>query len=126
MKKIVLDTNILIAISQFKIDPFAALEEQMYDKYTIFVLDKVIAELEKLINKGRLSEKKAAKLALELIKHKKLEIIITPKNDLTADDELLKLKGYTILTQDKELKKQLKEKGTEVLTMRQKKRIIKA
>ncbi len=126
MKKIVLDTNTLMLIQQYHFGLFEALESQIDDQNAIFVLDKTVSELEKLINKGRLSEKKAAKLALGLIKHKKLGIIETPKNNLIADDELLKLHGYAVLTQDKELKRKLKEKGIEVLTIRQKRRIIKA
>ncbi len=126
MKNITLDTNTLLFIAQYHFDVFEAINSQIDDTNTISVLDKVVAELEKLINKGRLSEKKAAKLALELIRHKKVGIIKTPENGLTADDELLKLDGYAVLTQDKELKRKLKEKGTEVFTIRQKRRIIKA
>lgn len=124
MKKIVLDTNTLMAVSQFGIDIFATIDSQIQDKYRIFVLDKVINELEKLINTARLSEKKAAKLALGLIKHKRIEIMQTPEDGLTADDELLNLQGYAVITQDKELKEKLKEKGIEVLTIRQKRKII--
>lgn len=126
MKKIILDTNSLLAITQFKIDIFSALESQIDDKCAIFVIDKVVMELEKLINKSRLSEQKAAKLAKALIKHKKVEIITTPDDGLTADEELLKMKGYAVLTQDAELKKRLKEHGMEVLTIRQKKKILQA
>lgn len=124
MKKIILDTNTLMAMSQFSIDLFSMIDRQIQENYQLFVLDKIINELEKLINTARLSEKKAAKLALELIRHKKIEIIQTPADGLTADDELLNLNGYAVITQDKELKKRLKEKGIEVLTIRQKKKII--
>jgi len=126
MKKIILDTNSLLAISQFKVDIFGALYNQIDDKLELFVLDKIVNELEKLIKESRLSEQKAAKLALELIKHKGIGVIITPDDGLTADEELLRLKGYSVLTQDRELKRKLKEKGTEVLTIRQKNRIIRA
>lgn len=126
MKKIILDTNTLMAVSQFGIDIFSALEAQTPERYELFVLDKIVKELEKLINNSRLSEQKAAKLALELIKHKKIGIIQTPDNNLSADNELLTLKGYAVVTQDKELKEKLKKIGTEVLTIRQKKKIMKA
>lgn len=126
MKNIVLDTNTLMAVSQFGIDIFEAIGSQMQGRYHLFVLDKTANELEKLINEARLSEQKAAKLALQLIKHKNVKTLKTPKNKLTADDELLKLKGYAVLTQDRELKKKLKGKGIEVYTIRQKRKIIKA
>ncbi len=124
MKKVVLDTNILIAISQFKLDVLRALDRQIEEKYELFVIDKTIEELEKLINKARLSEKKAAKLALSIIRAKNIPIIKTEGKG-TADDELIKLKGYAIATQDKELKEKLKTQGTEVLTIKQKKNIVK-
>ncbi len=124
MKKIVLDTNILMAVAQFKFDLFGALESGLNDKYAMFVLDKTIIELEKLINQARLSQQKAAKLALSLIASQKIGIIPTESNQKTVDDELCDLKGYSVVTQDKELKRRLKERGIEVLTMRQKKTII--
>ena len=126
MKRIILDTNALLAITQFKLDIFSTLERQIDDKYALFVLDKIQKELEKLIKESRLSEKKAAKLALALITHKNVEVIKTPENGLTVDEELLRMKGYAVLTQDAELKRQLKEQGIEVLTIRQKKKISQA
>lgn len=125
MKKIVLDTNTLMFIAQYNFDIFEAIGN-LNEKTELYTLDKVVNELEKLIKKSRLSEQKAAKLALRLIKHRNIKVLNTPKNGLTADDELLNLKEYAVLTQDKELKKKLKDKGAEAYTIRQKRKITRA
>lgn len=124
MEKIILDTNFLLAIPQFKVDIFDEIDRIIVSKYTIYVLDQTVAELEKLINKSRLSHKRAAKFALSVVKRKGLAIIKT-KQDKCADDLLVELDNkHIIATQDQELKRRLKEKGFRILTIRQKKYLI--
>lgn len=123
--KIVLDTNFLLYIFTSKIDIFDEIEKNIHFRPDYYVLDKTIIELEKLINKGTFSERKASKLGLEIIKRKHLKIINTEKN-LYVDDALVELdpNEYVIATQDSGLKKRLKEKKFKILTIRQKKYII--
>ena len=40
MKKVILDTNILVAISQFKLDVLRAIDREIEEKYELFVIDK--------------------------------------------------------------------------------------
>lgn len=122
MKKILLDTNFLLIPAQFKIDIFAEIDRIMLEKYKLFTLDKVIDELKSIQKnpKQKQKNKKAAKLALQLIKAKKVNIIKT-KTDKLVDDIIASLKGYIIATQDIGLKRRLK---TKIITLRAKKKLI--
>ncbi|MBW2966170.1 hypothetical protein KY342_03635 [Candidatus Woesearchaeota archaeon] len=125
IKKILLDTNFLLIPSQFNIDIFSEIDRIMLANYKLYVLDKSIDELKKIITdkKQKLKNKKAAKLALQLIKTKKPNIIKT-KQDKPVDDIIADLKGYIIATQDINLKKRLKFKKTKIITLRAKKKLI--
>ena len=120
MKKIILDTNALMAIAEFKIDLFSELENRCDFNYDLFVLSGTIKELNKIMEEQRQKFKRAAKLALGIIKVKSIK-----KIDSTdyVDDVLVKhsQNGDLILTQDVELKKRLTKP---YLTIRQKKKII--
>ena len=120
MKTIIIDTNALMAIDEFGLDIFSALKEAAYFTYQTAVLSKTIEELGNIMEDQRLKYKKAAKLALEIIKKKKIQVIESEGN---ADNTLVEYskKGYLILTQDQGLKKRLKKP---YLTIRQKKMII--
>ncbi|MBN1385517.1 hypothetical protein JW968_00900 [Candidatus Woesearchaeota archaeon] len=125
MEKIVLDTNFVMIPAEFGIDVFKEIRNCLDCQYKLFIVDKTIKELEKILEKGKGKEKSSAKLALDLIKAKALNIIPMESPEYT-DRLLLDLgeKGYIIATQDKELKRKLKEKGAKVLTLRQKRTVI--
>jgi len=120
MKKIILDTNALMAIAEFKLDIFTELEKCCDFKYKLFVLDGTVDELNKIIEKQRGKYKQAAKLALALLKAKDVEII---KSFGNVDDLLVAYseQDYLILTQDIGLKKRLKKP---YMTIRQKRKVI--
>jgi rRNA-processing protein FCF1 len=122
MKKILLDTNFLLIPSQFKIDIFSEIDRIMLVKYKLYTLDKVIDELKSIQKnpKQKQKNKKAAKLALQLVKAKKINLIKT-KTNKPVDDIIAGLKGYIIATQDIGLKKRLKAK---IITLRAKKKLI--
>lgn len=121
MKRIILDTNFLLIPAQFKIDIFSEIDRICNFKYKIYVLDKTIDELKKIIKEQKGKHKRNASLALQLLKSKKVNIIKT-KQDLLVDDILVKIAKKTdyIATQDIELKRRLKNKCN-LITMRQKK-----
>ncbi|HLC52033.1 MAG TPA: DNA-binding protein [Candidatus Nanoarchaeia archaeon] len=106
MKKIILDTNALMAVAEFKLDIFTELERCCDFNYKLYVLSGTIDELRKIIEEQRGRFKRAAKLALDLLKAKKVPIIPTTGS---VDDLLVKysLAGDLILTQDYNLKKRL-------------------
>ena len=120
MKKIIVDTNALMAVSDLSIDIFSALEEACNFKFKIFVLQGTIDELHKIIAEQRGKFKRAAKLGLSLVEAKNLGIIESSGN---VDDALVEYskKGYLVLTQDVLLKKRLSKP---YLTIRQKNKII--
>ncbi len=119
MKQIILDTNFLLIPAQFKVDIFSEIQRIADFKYQLFVLDKTLDELKKIQKEQRGKHKAAAKLALALIKNKKVKIIKTTQ-DKYVDDLLVDYskKGALIATQDIGLKKRLKKP---YLVLRQKK-----
>ncbi|MEK6835734.1 MAG: PIN domain-containing protein [Nanoarchaeota archaeon] len=112
MFTIVLDTNIILDAIKFKVDLFQELKRICNFNYNVAILDKTLDELK---------DKKNSKLALALIKKYKIKIIKT--NQGYVDDILAKLnKNYIVATNDKGLKKLLKNKH--YITLRQKKYLI--
>lgn len=116
MKRVILDTNFLMAIGQFGIDVFSELERICDFPYKVYVLDKTIDELNKVAKSGG-KNKAASKLALTIIKDK-VEVIKTGEG--YVDDVLVQIanEDTIISTQDKELKGRIK---TRVITIKQKK-----
>jgi hypothetical protein len=125
MKKILLDTNFLLIPLQFKIDIFSEIDRIMLEKYKLYTLDKIIDELKSIQENPEQSRKnkKAAKLALQLMKAKKIDILKT-KKDKPADNIIADLKDYIIATQDIALKRRLKAKKIRIITLRAKKKLI--
>ena len=127
MKKIILDTNFLLIPFQFNVDIFAEIDRICVFKYKVYVLDKTIDELNKITKDKKQSGKNklAAKLALQLLKAKNVNIIKTTK-DLLVDDLLVEIadKNTIIATQDIELKRKLKKKRIKLIILRAKKRLI--
>ena len=119
MKKIILDTNFLMIPAQFKVDIFSEIDRIVNDKYQLYVLKGTIEELNKIIKEQKHKHKMAAKLALKLIKAKGLKILDI--NQKPVDKILTELsEEYIIATQDKELKKKIKNK----IILRQKKYLV--
>ncbi len=109
--KIIFDTSFLVTAIKFKID---FLSELIGNEF--FVLDSVIKELKK-ISKGKKKESIAAKVALELIKLKKIKIL---KSKDGTDKSLLIYgkKDFVIATQDSELRKKLKSEKVKVIYLK--------
>ena len=76
-KKIILDTNFLMAVSQFGIDIFAELGKICDFGYELFVVDETINELERIKDSNKGKDGKAAKLALSIIKSKRLNTVLS-------------------------------------------------
>jgi len=121
MKKIVLDTSFLVDIVKFKID-LKEIDEVISQPYKLLTTDSVIKELEKLsAKKGK--ESKNAKIALKLIKSKRVEILKSKVK--TTDKAIIKLcdKKMIVATDDRELRKKLKNLGIKTIYLRAKKKI---
>ncbi len=105
-KHVFLDTNALMAIAELKIDVFSALERLLDVPYQLCVLSGTLEELGKIQKEQRQKYALAAKLALSLLRVKKVSVI----NQQGYVDALLvqhSRRGDLILTQDKDLKKEL-------------------
>jgi len=106
----ILDTDFLINIIKYKIN----IEEIKNPT----IIDKTIDELEKVNNPN-------AKTAIKLIEIKKFKIIKTEKDKIVDKLILGNVKeGDIVATQDRKLKKELKEIGIKVITIRQKKYLL--
>tara|TARA_Y100000310_G_scaffold265172_1_gene276072 strand:- start:352 stop:744 length:393 start_codon:yes stop_codon:yes gene_type:complete len=123
MKKIVLDTNILMAVLELKIDIFTEIQKALDYPYELFVLDRTLDELEKFIKGSLLSKKQAAQFAKKLIASQKIRILQT-EDPRPVDDILLDLEDFIVATVDKELKQALIKKSVPVLTIRQRKYVV--
>jgi len=123
VEKIVLDTNFLMSVFELKIDIFEEIFRVIPSKYDLFVVEGTIKELEKFINSPLLSKKQAAKLALKLINLKKIKVLKAKDSEL-VDDTLIGLDGYIIATMDAALKRELRKKDTQILSIRQKKYLV--
>lgn len=124
MKTIILDTNALMAVSQFKIDIFSEIDKVVDFKYEITILDKSLDELKKIIKEQKGKHQQQAKLALEIVKKKKIKQIETKEGKV--DDLLVRLskEGAVVVTQDKELKKRIKKARGDLITIRQKRKVV--
>ncbi len=121
--KFLLDANFLILPAQFKVDIFSELRK--FGRPELYTLDLVVDELKKLAKaQGRSAVN--AKLALDLLKKKNVEVLKTKEKKKSADDELLMMAGmgYIVCTQDAGLIKRLKAKKSMAVTLRQKKHLV--
>ncbi|HLC81685.1 MAG TPA: hypothetical protein VJH68_03425 [Candidatus Nanoarchaeia archaeon] len=124
MKKIILDTNAMMAVAEFKLDIFRSLEDSCYFPYQLYVLSGTIDELQQIKETQRGKFNLAAKLALGILSIKiSAGIVLVISNKGKVDDLLAAYskKRYLILTQDVNLKKRLFKP---YLTIRQKKFVV--
>jgi rRNA-processing protein FCF1 len=113
LRKIAIDTNMLLGIETLKINPFEQLTTT-FGKIEFGIPESVYTELEQHANKKAVT---TAKLVLEQEKTKTVKT--HAKN---ADDALLELadKGYTVATNDKALRKKIKDTGYHCIYLRKK------
>ena len=119
MKKVLPDTSFLISCIEFKIDWEKELNRILDERFNIQILDKVMKELDIVIEKGG-KQGRYAKLAKEIIKKRKYKMKKTSSGH--TDDILLGLgNGYLIATQDTGLRKRIKKEERPHIVIRQKK-----
>ena len=122
MKRVILDTNFLMIPSIFKVDIFSEIKRIFYEKYQLFIIDKTIDELNKIIDEQKGKHKDAAKMGLQFIK--KMDIkTIKSKTNINVDNTLIEITGENdvVATQDKALKDKLLDKGVGIIVLRKKK-----
>ena len=120
-KTVILDSSAVMMLFEFSID----LEDELtrlLGKFHIVVPRPIFEELKLLSEKGKGKKKLIAKPSLELIK--KYEIVNAEGN---GDDAVLKLaKKFNgkVITNDRELRKRVKESSLQTIYLRGKSRLV--
>jgi rRNA-processing protein FCF1 len=121
--KIILDSNSLFVPLQFKIDIFEQLRILLNQNFTLTVLSPVRRELEKLAQTGSPHLRKNAAYALKLIE--KCELVETDE-ETAADEAILETAARwncAVFTNDRQLRKKLRDINVPVIYVRQKSRL---
>jgi len=108
-KKVVLDTNMLLAIPKLKVDVFAGITKKMHEA-KFFVAGSVLAELEKIGNESRKRRGEVDIVMEEIGRNNTKELSAGRGN---ADDDLLELasRGFYVASNDRALRKKIKMLG---------------
>jgi len=119
--QIIIDTNSLIYAAKEKIDVLTELKKMGFTK--IIVPTEVLKELEFIQNdkKQKGADKNAAKLAIQIIKFSNVATVHLGKGH--PDDKILEFavaKNFSVLTNDKILKKRLKAESVQIFTISKK------
>jgi|SRR3989344_853495 len=111
MLKILLDTSFIIESIKYKINIEDKLKDLLLEPFELFIVENTLKELEK---------KRLKNLSLKMLKGLKTLPSITKH----VDDEITNLEGYIVATNDKELKRRLKEKGIKLISLVNKSKYI--
>jgi rRNA-processing protein FCF1 len=121
-QKIILDSNALFLPLQFKVDIFTEIQKLLNKNFELILLSPVKHELEMLIEKSPPKTRKNAKFALDITE--KFTYVVTnyPPNT-PVDDIIIKTAsrwGCPVVTNDKLLRKRLRDISVPVIYLRQK------
>ena len=116
--KVILDTNFIVDLCRFRID-LLEIHDLVSEPVELYALNKTISELESVSKKFK--HGRYAKLALELVKGRKIKILDTTGD---VDKNLFELSGsFLIATNDRKLRQKLKQKGLETIYLRARKHL---
>jgi hypothetical protein len=116
---IIFDTNFLFITFEFRIDIIAELQRVIGSSFSLYIYEGTISELENIENKKD-KNKKFLPLISTMIKRYGFKIIKSNLNYI--DEQILSNLDKRVLigTNDKALRKRIKEKGVKVMYTRQK------
>ena len=123
--KIILDSNALFVPLQFKIDVFEELKRLLNMNFELVLLSPVRRELERLAEKGSPKMCKNASYVLKLAEKCKL-VEVNEKTAASTDDIIVKTAQEwksPVFTNDKQLRKRLRDINVPVIYVRQKSRL---
>ena len=123
--KVILDSNALFVPLQFKIDIFDRLKQLLEKNYELILLSPVKRELEVLAKKGSPKMRKNTLYALKLAEKCRYVEVDAPASAL-ADDVIVKVAGEwksPVFTNDRQLRKRLRDISVPVIYVRQKSRL---
>lgn len=121
-RKVVLDTNFLLAPHQFKIDVFREMDGLLEFPHTYVVPTGVKKELEKLAG-GRGEEGAAARLGLKILRARGCAEVESRGNVDNWIRKYAKKENAIVATNDRELRNKLKKDGVEVVVLHSKSRL---
>ncbi len=123
--RIILDSNALFVPLQFKIDILEELKTLLKTNFEPILLLQVRQELEKLADKGSPKMRKNASYALELAEKCKV-VEVNKEFVFSPDDAIVKAAlewNCPVFTNDRELRKRLRNINVPVIYVRQKARL---
>jgi rRNA-processing protein FCF1 len=126
MKKILLDTNMLMSVGMLKVDIFSEIERICDFRHEVVTLDSVAAELEGIVKSQPARFGRAARLGLEMLGRRKIAIM---KSGIMPAEAIMQLAqehagDIIVATQDAALKRRLRQKNIPVISLRQKKYLV--
>jgi rRNA-processing protein FCF1 len=124
--KVILDSNALFVPLQFKIDIFEELKKLLNMKFEPIVLSPIRRELEIIAQTSSPKMRKSASYALELAERCVFFEIEKEKNTCSPDDviiEMAKEWNCPVFTNDRELRRKLRNISVPVIYVRQKSRL---
>ncbi|MHA1743714.1 MAG: PIN domain-containing protein [Candidatus Heimdallarchaeota archaeon] len=121
--EVILDTNIIIYLSEGKFNLNFELERLLTQEFNVVILSACIAELE-ILAKREMKMKKHL-LFLEKLRKKITVINYNPETIPTTDEKIIAYATKeppekVVVTNDKDLKKKLRKKGVPVIFVRKK------
>ena len=123
--KIILDSNALFTPLELKIDIFEELQRLLNRNIECIVIYPVKAELELLANKESFKLRRQANFALRIAEKCKTVLVDTPDR-ATTDDIIIKVAkewNVPVFTNDRQLRKRLRDISLPVIYVRQKSRL---
>jgi rRNA-processing protein FCF1 len=123
--KVILDSNFLFVPAQFKIDVFEELMKLLNQRFEPILLSATYQELQTMAEKGSLSRRKKASLALKLAEKCRL-VNIEKEAGETNDDVILRIATQwksPVATNDRELRRRLRTQDIPVIFLRGKSRL---
>ncbi len=123
--RIIMDSNAFFIPLQLKIDIFEELKKLLNKRFELILLSPVRQELEKLAEKSSPKMRKNASYALKIANECTL-IELNQENAGSADDAVFQAARkwkYPVFTNDRELRKKLRNINVPVIYVRQKSRL---
>jgi rRNA-processing protein FCF1 len=124
--RIILDSNALFVPFQFKIDIFEELKKLLNMKFELALLSPIRLELEKLAEKGSPKMRKNASYALKMTEKCKSVELDEQYARSSPDDAIFQMAREwkcPVFTNDRELRKKLRNINVPVIYVRQKSRL---
>ncbi|MCX8149893.1 MAG: hypothetical protein N3D85_00060 [Candidatus Bathyarchaeota archaeon] len=123
--RVIVDSNVLFMPLQFKIDIHSELKRLLNRNFELVLISPVKRELERLATKSSPKMQKNAALALKFSEQCSY-VEVAEASQKTTDDIILKVAGEwkaPVFTNDKLLRKRLRDINVPVIYMREKSRL---